>query len=66
MVKAVKGSLIKTEPSLKEIIMRGREDIVIEDIDDKTLFVKTENVNEMKQYIEKIIANATKQLEKND
>lgn len=66
MVKMIRGTLIKTEPSLKEIIMSGRNDAVIEDVNDTAIFVKTENVTDIKIYVEKILAGATKQAEKNE
>ncbi|KAM0679162.1 TFIIH complex subunit tfb5 [Binucleata daphniae] len=66
MVKMIRGTLIRTEPSLKEIILSGRNDTVIEDVSDTLIFVKSETVNETKGYVERMLAGATKQFEKND
>lgn len=63
MVKAVQGTLIQTEPSIKEIITRVAEYAVIEDINETTIFIKTEYFEDIKQQVDKIIANATKQNE---
>ncbi|EJW03761.1 hypothetical protein EDEG_01956 [Edhazardia aedis USNM 41457] len=63
MVKLSRGSLLKTEPNIKELILRICEHAVIEDINDSTLFVKTEYIEDIKVQVYKIIANATKQLE---
>lgn len=63
MVKAVQGTLIQTEPSIKEIITRVAEYAVIEDINETTIFIKTEYFKDIKQQVDKIIANATKQNE---
>lgn len=63
MVKVVKGCLIKTEPSIKEIIMRVAEHAVIMEINENTLFVKGEYIDEIKQQVDKIIAHSTRHSE---
>ncbi|TBU12681.1 putative subunit Tfb5 of transcription factor TFIIH complex [Hamiltosporidium tvaerminnensis] len=50
MVKAVRGCLIKTEPSVKEVILKisETEHYVIEDINETTLFVNYDCLDTLK------------------
>lgn len=63
MVKVIKGCLIKTEPSIKEIIMRVAEHAVINEVNNETLFIKSEFVAEIKQKVDKIIQNTARHTE---
>ena len=60
MVKALKGSLITTEQSIHEIILKigENENFLIEDIDDTTLFLDQSCKNTIKGKVNKIL-NAT-------
>jgi hypothetical protein len=57
MVKAVKGCLVETEPSIKEIILKlsENEDFLIEEIDDCRIFIKQEAAVKIKERISKIM-----------
>ncbi|KAI5169198.1 TFIIH basal transcription factor complex TTD-A subunit [Pancytospora epiphaga] len=51
MVYSIKGTLIQTEPSVKELILKLGEDenFIIEDINDSAIFITREaaiNINE--------------------
>lgn len=64
MVKLVKGCLLKTEPNIKEIIMLVAEHAIIEVLNETTIFIKEEFYDEIKTQVEKILSNASKQIEK--
>lgn len=57
MVKATKGCLIETEPSIKEVIsMLGEaENFVIEDISDTAIFIKQEAATNIKERVSKVM-----------
>lgn len=58
MVKAVKGCLVETEPSIKEIVLKlgENENFVIEEIDDNRIFIKQEAAVNIKDRVAKIMA----------
>lgn len=58
MVKAIRGCLIETEPSIKEVICNigGNENFLIEEIDDTHVFITEEASLKIKQRISKIMA----------
>ncbi|ELA41981.1 uncharacterized protein VICG_00998 [Vittaforma corneae ATCC 50505] len=58
MVKAVKGSLIETEPSIKEVILKlgENEKFVIEEIDDCRIFITQEAAAGIKERVSKIMS----------
>jgi len=57
MVKATKGCLIETEPSIKEVILKlgENEKFVIEEIDDNFIFINQSAANKIKERIESIM-----------
>lgn len=59
MVKAIKGCLIETEPSIKEVILRfgENENFVIEEIDDMHLFVLQDSIKKIKENVAKIMGS---------
>lgn len=64
MVKAIKGTLIETDPSVKEIILStSEENVVIEDINDRMLFIDTAYKEEIIEKVEKIVQNFIKKNE---
>ncbi|RVD92923.1 TFIIH basal transcription factor complex TTD-A subunit [Tubulinosema ratisbonensis] len=65
MVKAVKGTLIETDPSVKEIIQMftAEENVVIEDINDRMLFIDTAYKEAITEKVEKILQNYIKKNE---
>lgn len=58
MVKAVKGSLVETEPSIKEVILKLGENgnFVIEEIDDCRIFITQEAAAGIKERVSKIMS----------
>lgn len=65
MVKAIKGCLIRTEPSIKEIIMKigENENFIIEDINDRMLFVNPRCKESLKDKVDKVISSMVKRNE---
>lgn len=65
MVKAVRGCLVKTEPSIREIILKIGEDenFVIEDINDEMLFVDSSCRDTLKEKVDRILSSMTKRAE---
>ncbi|KAK1348290.1 hypothetical protein LUQ84_002296 [Hamiltosporidium tvaerminnensis] len=65
MVKAVRGCLIKTEPSVKEVILKisETEHYVIEDINETTLFVNYDCLDTLKSRVEKVLSSTTRTVE---
>lgn len=62
MVKAIKGIFVKTEPSIKEIIMKVADPSdIIEDINDYSLFLNPSSLEEIKLKVEKILNLARKE-----
>lgn len=57
MVKTIKGTLLKCDPSVKQIILRlDREhSFIIEDIDDTTLFIDQKFLKIVEEETEKTI-----------
>lgn len=65
MVRATKGTYIKTEMSIKEIIMLINEtdNMVIEEINDDAVFIQPGRVDELKTRVENILSNVYKRIE---
>lgn len=57
MVRSVKGILVVTEPSIKEVITRldRKERFIIEEVDDTTLFIKEEAAAHLKERIAELM-----------
>ncbi|CCI73982.1 ECU09_1615 [Encephalitozoon cuniculi GB-M1] len=60
MVKATKGYFLRTEPSVKEVILKlgETENFVIEDINDTCVFITPEAASDIKDRVELIMSNA--------
>ena len=60
MVKATRGTLIETDPSVKEVILRlgTAEKFVIEDINDSVIFITKESAINIKERVNKIMSIA--------
>ncbi|GMM34077.1 TFIIH complex subunit [Saccharomycopsis crataegensis] len=59
MVRAIKGSLIKCDPSIKALIVdidSKRHDIIIEELDDTNLLVSTDKIQFIKAELERILS----------
>lgn len=65
MVKAIRGCLVKTEPSIKEIIMKigENENFIIEDINDRMLFVDPRCKEGLKDKVDKVLHSMVKRSE---
>lgn len=65
MVKAVRGCLVKTEPSIREIILKisESENFIIEDINDETLFIDPSFKERLKENVDKVLASMVKKSE---
>lgn len=65
MVTITKGSLIKTEPSIKEIIVNiaENENFLIENINDSLVFITENGATGLKKRIENIL-NGVKEIKK--
>lgn len=63
MVRAMKGTLLLSDPSVKQIILRlNREhNFIIQDIDDSTLFVRSEHLAMIEEETEKMLNYITRQ-----
>lgn len=59
MVRAIKGTLIETEPSIKEVILNlgENENFVIEDINDNAVFVTQAAAVGLKERVQKIMSH---------
>lgn len=59
MVKITKGCLIKTEPSIKEVIVKigELENFIIEDINDNLLFITENGSKGLKEKVESIMSS---------
>lgn len=60
MVKATKGFFLRTEPSVKEVILKlgESEKFIIEDINDTCVFITPEAAADIKQRVEAIMDSA--------
>ncbi|AHL30153.1 subunit Tfb5 of transcription factor TFIIH complex [Encephalitozoon intestinalis ATCC 50506] len=60
MVKATKGYFLRTEPSVKEVILKlgETENFIIEDINDTCIFITPEAASDIKERVELIMNNA--------
>lgn len=60
MVKATKGYFLRTEPSVKEVILKlgESENFVIEDINDTCVFITPEGAPDIKERVEAIMNSA--------
>jgi len=58
MVKGVKGCLVETEPSIKEVILKlgENEKFVIEEIDDSRIFITQAAAVGIKERVAKIMS----------
>lgn len=62
MVRAVKGHLVKCDPSIKALIVdidSKRHDIIIEELDDTNLLVSSDKVQFIKSELDRILAKNT-------
>jgi len=59
MVRSIKGTLIQTEPSIKEVILKlgESENFIIEDINDNAVFITQEAAVNIKERVHKIMAD---------
>lgn len=57
MVKAIKGTLIETEASIKEVVLAlgEAEHFVIEDIDDNHIFITRNASQNIKERVNKVM-----------
>lgn len=60
MVKATKGYFLRTEPSVKEVILRlgETENFIIEDISETAVFITPEGASGIKERVETIMNSA--------
>lgn len=60
MVKATKGYFLRTEPSVKEVVLKlgESENFVIEDINDTCVFITPEGASGIKDRVELIMSSA--------
>ncbi|ELQ74469.1 hypothetical protein THOM_2616 [Trachipleistophora hominis] len=65
MVRATKGTYIKTEMSIKEVIMfiNETDNIVIEEIKDNAVFIQLNKTDMLKRKIEHILNSTYKHIE---
>lgn len=65
MVRATKGTYIKTEMSIKEIIMfiNETDNIVIEEIKDNAVFIQPNKIDMLKLKIENCLNSTYKHIE---
>ncbi|KAI5148915.1 TFIIH basal transcription factor complex TTD-A subunit [Enteropsectra breve] len=59
MVKVAKGTLVQTEPSIKEVISRigDHDGSVLADINDETIFITREASLSIRESVNKIMGN---------
>lgn len=57
MVRCIKGTLIQTEASIREVILSlsEPEDFIIEDIDDNNVFITREAASNIKERVYSVI-----------
>ncbi|KAI5184888.1 TFIIH basal transcription factor complex TTD-A subunit [Nematocida homosporus] len=62
MVKAIKGTLLKCDASIKQIVVRlNREhNFIIHDIDDNTLFIDRKYLSKIEEETERMINHIVK------
>jgi hypothetical protein len=60
MVKATKGIFLRTEPSIKEVVLKlgESENFIIEDISDGCVFITPEGAEGLKEKVEHIMSSA--------
>ncbi|KAF1812186.1 RNA polymerase II transcription factor B subunit 5 [Eremomyces bilateralis CBS 781.70] len=67
MVKAVKGALVECDASIKAIIVKidkqRRNEIIIEDLDDETVLVKTDKLEELKRFLKEELKDTVREAE---
>ncbi|KCZ76179.1 hypothetical protein H311_01692 [Anncaliia algerae PRA109] len=65
MVKAIKGCLIETDPSVKEIILMltTEENVIIEDINDRMLFIDSNYKDNIVNRVDKVVQSFIKKTE---
>lgn len=58
MVKATRGCLIETEPSIKEVVLKlgENENFIIEEIDDNTVFITQNAARNIKERVNRIMS----------
>lgn len=58
MVKAIKGTFIETEPSIKEVILTigEKNQFIIENINDTMVFINSKGVVGLKDNVSKIMS----------
>ncbi|CAG8587504.1 40913_t:CDS:2 [Gigaspora margarita] len=61
MVKAVKGTIVKCDPAVKQVILSldKKEKVIIEDLDDNHLLIDTSRVDYIKKEVEKLLEENT-------
>ncbi|EHY64544.1 TFIIH basal transcription factor complex TTD-A subunit [Nematocida ausubeli] len=62
MVKAIKGTLIECDPSVKQIVIRlNREhNFIIQEIDDNTLFVDSKYISKIEEETARMLSYIVK------
>ncbi|KAF2137236.1 uncharacterized protein K452DRAFT_302150 [Aplosporella prunicola CBS 121167] len=66
MPRAMKGVLVQCDESIKTIILKidaERNDYIIEDLDDETLVVKADKLNDLKWRLKEFLRDAVKEPE---
>ncbi|KHN68982.1 subunit Tfb5 of transcription factor TFIIH complex [Ordospora colligata] len=60
MVNATKGYFLRTEPSVKEVVLKlgESENFVIEDINETSVFITPEAASDIKERVELIMNSA--------
>lgn len=59
MVRAIRGILIETEPSIKELILNlgENENFIIEDINDNAVFITQAGAAGIKERVQRIMSH---------
>ncbi|KAI9726849.1 MAG: TFIIH complex subunit tfb5 [Cirrosporium novae-zelandiae] len=60
MVRAVKGVLVECDPSIKAIILKidqERHEYIVEDLDEQTLVIKDNKLQELKEKLDEALAD---------
>ncbi|CAG8521235.1 4709_t:CDS:2 [Ambispora gerdemannii] len=67
MVKAVKGTILKCDPAVKQVILSmnnsEHKPFIIEDLDETHLFVDTTHVERIKRRVEQLLEENTYKVE---
>ncbi|KAF2091965.1 nucleotide excision repair, TFIIH, subunit [Saccharata proteae CBS 121410] len=70
MVKASKGILIQCDEAIKAILTKiDREDgnaYIIEDLDEETVFIKPDKLNQLKDRLRSVLKDVVREAEESD